>query len=125
LPYVAPEDANNKLVDSLDEVKARNGDPPWREMELATERFRMVVLCWPPGFVYPKHYHPRADEFWLVREGKVRVAFDDEPATVAGPGSVLFAEKGTVHEMAAIGEEPLIMIAVVIPNEPDDDILVE
>jgi len=109
LPYVAPEDANNKLVDSLDEVKARNGNPPWRETELATERFRMIVLCWPPGFVYPK----------------VRVAFDNGAATVAGPGSVLFAEKGTVHEMAAIGEEPLVMIAVVIPNEPDDDVFME
>jgi quercetin dioxygenase-like cupin family protein len=125
MPYVAPEDANNRLIDSLEEVKARNGNPPWRERELATERFRMVVLCWPPGFVYPKHYHPRADEFWLIQEGRIRVSFDEGPAKEAGPGSVLFAKKGTVHEMANIGKDRLIMIAVVIPNEQDDDVFLE
>ena len=125
MPYVAPEDANNRLIDSLEEVKTRNGNPPWRERELATERFRMVVLCWPPGFVYPKHYHPRADEFWLIQEGGIRVSFDEGPAKEAGPGSVLFAKKGTVHEMANIGKDRLIMIAVVIPNEQDDDVFLE
>lgn len=125
MPYVAPEDANNRLIDSLDEVMARHGNPPWRERELATERFRMVVLCWPPGFVYPKHYHPRADEFWLIQEGRIRVSFDEGPAKEAGPGSVLFAKKGTVHEMANIGKDRLIMIAVVIPNEQDDDVFLE
>jgi len=125
MPYVAAEDANNRLIDSLEEVMARNGNPPWRERELATERFRMVVLCWPPGFVYPKHYHPRADEFWLIQEGRIRVSFDEGPAKEAGPGSVLFAKKGTVHEMANIGKDRLIMIAVVIPNEQDDDVFLE
>ncbi|MDH5439622.1 MAG: cupin domain-containing protein [Candidatus Bathyarchaeota archaeon] len=125
MPYVAPEDANNRPVDSLEEVKTRNGNPPWRERELATERFRMVVLCWPPGFVYPKHYHPRADEFWLIQEGRIRVSFDEGPAKEAGPGSFLFAKKGTVHEMANIGKDRLIMIAVVIPNEQDDDVFLE
>ncbi len=84
MPYLAPEEANNRLVDFVSEIKGRNRTPPWREPVLATERFRMVILCWPPDYVYPKHYHPRADEFWLALEGQVRVVFDDKPATTVG-----------------------------------------
>jgi len=122
MPYVAPEDANNKLIDSLAEIKARNGPPPWRERVLATERFRMLIHCWPPGFGHPKHYHPRADEIWYVLEGQVKVIFDDGPAGVAGPGSVLFTKKGTAHDIVAIGKDPLVMIVFVTPNEPDDEV---
>lgn len=120
MPYVAPEDANNRLIDSLVDIKARNGLPPWRERILATERFRMVLLCWPPGHHYPKHHHPRADESWLICEGSVQVIFDDGREMIAGPGNILFAKKGVAHDMTAVGKEPLLMIAVVTPNEPDD-----
>lgn len=122
MPYLAPEDANNKLIDSLGEIKARNESPPWRERALATERFRMLIHCWPPGFGHPKHYHPRADEIWYIYEGQLKVVFDDGPAVVAGPGSVLFAGKGTAHDMVSIGKDPLVMIVFVTPNEPDDEV---
>jgi len=122
MPYVAPKDANNKLIDSLADIKARNGTPPWRESVLATERFRMVLICWPPGHHHPKHYHPRADESWFICEGQVQVVFDNGSPMVAGPGSILFAEKGIAHDMIAVGNEPLLMIAVVTPNELDDEV---
>jgi len=122
MPYVSPADANNSLVDTVEEIKSRNGSPPWREQALATERFRMLVHCWPQGFGHPEHYHPRADEIWYVYEGELKVVFDNREAIVAGPGSVLFAKKGTVHDMASIGKSPLVMLVFVAPNEPDDEI---
>jgi len=122
MPYVDPREANNRLIDSLEEIKARNGSPPWRERMVATERFRMVLLCWPPGHHHLKHYHPRVDESIFICEGHVRAIFDDDQEIVAGPGSFLFAERGVAHDMIVIGERPLIMIAVVAPNEPNDDI---
>ena len=122
MPYVAWEDANNKLIDTLEEIKARNRDQVWRERVLATERFRMLVLCWPPGFGHPKHYHPRADEIWYIHEGKLKVIFNDGKPMVAGPGSILFAEKGTMHDMVSVGEKPLLMFVFVAPNEPEDEV---
>ncbi|MFQ6094574.1 MAG: cupin domain-containing protein [Candidatus Bathyarchaeia archaeon] len=122
MPYVVPEEANNRLIDYVEEIKARNGSPPWRERALATERFRMLVHCWPPGFGHPKHYHPRADEIWYIYEGQLKVIFDDGPEIVAGPGSVLFAKKGTAHDMVAVGKDPLVMLVFVTPNEPDDEV---
>ena len=122
MPYIAPEDANNRLIDSLTEIKARNGPPLWRERVLATERFRMVLLYWPPGFHHPNHYHPRADESWHICEGQVKVIFDGEKEMIAGPGSILFAKKGVAHDMTVVGDEPLLFIAIVTPNEPDDEV---
>ena len=122
MPYLEPKEANNRLIDSLADIKTRNGPPPWREPVLATERFRMVLLCWPPGYHHPRHYHPRADESWLIYEGQVRVIFDDGTTVVADPGSVLFAKKGTVHDMTVTSKESLLLVAIVAPNEPDDEV---
>jgi mannose-6-phosphate isomerase-like protein (cupin superfamily) len=122
MPYVAPENANNKLIDNLEEIKTRNGEQAWRERVLATGRFRMLVLCWPPGHGHPKHYHPRADEIWYICEGKLKVIFDDGEPMVAGPGSLLFTGKGTTHDMLSVGKNPLVMLVFVAPNEPDDEV---
>jgi mannose-6-phosphate isomerase-like protein (cupin superfamily) len=122
LPYLPPEEANNKLVDAIKEIKARRGTPPWREKVLATPRVRMLVHCWPPNFGHAAHYHPRADEIWYVCEGKLSVSFDGGEPVVAGPGSVLFAQRGTSHDMKSVGEVPLVMLCLVAPNEVDDEV---
>jgi len=122
MPYVPPEEANNKLIDTLHEIRARKGSPPWREKVLATPRFRMLVHCWPAGFGHPGHYHPRADEIWYVIEGELTVSFDGGEKIVAEPGSILFAQKGTIHDMKSSGKVPLVMLVFVTPNEPDDEV---
>ncbi len=122
MPYLPPEEANNKLVDTIKDIKARRGAPPWREKVLATPRVRMLVHCWPPDFGHSAHYHPRADEIWYVCEGQLKVSFDSSEPITAGPGSVLFAEKGTAHDMKSVGEVPLVMLCLVTPNEVDDEV---
>jgi len=122
MPYLPPREANNKLLDTVQEIKKRNGSPPWRERVLATERFRMLVHCWAPRFGHPKHYHPRADEVWYICEGQLEVTFNDDVTLVAGPGSVLFAKKETAHDMLSVGSEPLVMLVFVAPNERDDEV---
>ncbi len=122
MPYVAPEDANNKLIDTMDEIKSRKGSPPWRERVLATARFRILIHCWPQGFGHPKHYHPRADEIWYIYEGQLKVTFNEGPTLIASQGSILFAEKGIAHDMVSVGKEPLVMLVFVTPNEPDDEV---
>ena len=121
MPYVAPEEAKNKQIDSLLDIKAHNGSPPWRECVLATERCRMLIHCWPPGYSHSRHYHPRADEILYILEGQVRTVFNDGQPVVAGQGSILFAKKGTTHDIVANGDKPLLMIVFVAPNEPDDE----
>ncbi|MCW4019605.1 MAG: cupin domain-containing protein, partial [Candidatus Bathyarchaeota archaeon] len=59
---------------------------------------------------------------WYIYEGKVRITFDDRPPITAGPGSVLFAKKGVVHDTVSVGKDPLVMLVFVTPNEPDDEV---
>ena len=122
MPYVSPKEANNNLIETINEIKARKGSPPWREKVLATPRFRLLVHCWPPSFGHVGHYHPRADEIWYVLEVRLKVSFNTREPTIAGPGSILFAEKGTSHDMKSVGKKPLMMLVFVAPNEIDDEI---
>ncbi len=122
MPYLRPEDANNKLIETIEQMKARNPSMPWRERVLATGRFRMLVHCWPSGFGHPTHYHPRADEIWYIYEGRLKVTFNEGPTLVAESGSILFAKRGTTHDMISVGEDPLVMLVFVAPNEPDDEV---
>jgi len=83
----------------------------------------IAILCIAiPRHGHPKHYHPRADEIWFIHEGKLNVIFNDGEPIVANPGSLLFAKKGTAHDMVSIGEKPLVILVFVAPNEPDDEV---
>lgn len=110
------------MKDTINEIISRKGSPPWREKILATPRIRMLVHCWPVGFGHPEHYHPKADEVWYIYDGKLKVKIDSGDEIIAKRGSILFAKRGTSHDMISLGKKPLIMLVFVAPNQPDDEI---
>lgn len=122
MPYVSPKDANNKLQESVADIKDRNKSPPWRERIAASGHFRIVLLCWLPGQAHKLHHHPEADEIMIIWEGKARFIFDGKTEIIGEPGDVLVAPVGVAHEVTAIGDKPLLMLAIVTPNRPNDEV---
>jgi quercetin dioxygenase-like cupin family protein len=120
MPYVNPKDANNKLIDNIKSLTAKNDSPPWRECMIATPQLRLLLLCWPPKFIFQKHHHPRADETFIILEGQVKVTLNNNTPITARKNDVFYAEKGISHDMIVVGNKPLLMIAIVSPNEVDD-----
>ena len=72
----------------------------------------------------PAHYHAGCDEYLYVLSGRGTFWMGD-PATEAafGPGHLLFFERGTVHALASILAEPLVMLAIDTPRRAPTDVI--
>ena len=74
----------------------------------------------------PPHYHASCDEYLYVVSGRGTFWLGD-PGTCAefGPGELLFFQRGTVHALPQILEEPVVFLSIDAPRrEPRDVIFV-
>ena len=122
MPYVNPAEANNWDADAIAAIKARNGSGRWRERIVASPQQRVVLLHWPPGTDQPAHYHPGAEEIFVIHSGRAEFLFDDDQVVQAAPGAVLYASPRRRHALRVIGDEPLLMMCFLAPNLPDDEV---
>jgi mannose-6-phosphate isomerase-like protein (cupin superfamily) len=75
----------------------------------------------------PPHYHATCDEYLYVVSGRGTFWMKDA-ATKAefAPGELLFFERGTVHAMPDLFEQPVVFLSVDTPRrEPTDIIFVD
>ncbi len=72
----------------------------------------------------PAHYHATCDEFLYVFSGRGTFWMED-PATQAefGPGQLLFFEKGVVHALPDLFEEPVVFLSIDTPRRDPRDIV--
>jgi mannose-6-phosphate isomerase-like protein (cupin superfamily) len=72
----------------------------------------------------PAHYHATCDEYLYCLSGRGTFWMKD-PSTKAeyGPGQLLFFERGTVHAMPEIFEEPLVFLSIDTPRRQPTDII--
>jgi quercetin dioxygenase-like cupin family protein len=124
MPFVHPSDALNVPAIDTAALAAEVGPGTWRRALVADDATRWVLLAWEPGFATVPHRHPRASEVFLVLEGRLGLRLGNAPQIEAGPGTVLLAQRDEIHALRTIGEERLLLIASVAPNEdrPDETI---
>ncbi len=72
----------------------------------------------------PAHYHATCDEYLFVFSGRGTFWMGD-PSTKAEfkPGQLLFFQKGTVHALPYMLEEPLVFLSVDTPRRDPKDII--
>ena len=72
----------------------------------------------------PPHFHRGCDEYLYVLSGRGTFWMED-PSTEAEfePGQLLFFEKGTVHALPQILEEPVVFLSVDTPRREPKDIV--
>ena len=72
----------------------------------------------------PAHYHAGCDEFLYVFSGRGTFWMED-PATKAEfePGQLLFFEKGGVHALPDLFEEPVVFLSIDTPRRDPKDII--
>jgi mannose-6-phosphate isomerase-like protein (cupin superfamily) len=69
----------------------------------------------PPGFGPPRHVHHANDELFYVLEGTFAFALGDE-IVQAGPGSLVFVPRGTVHAPRVVGPGPGRVLLAFVPG---------
>ncbi len=72
----------------------------------------------------PPHYHAKCDEYLYVFSGRGTFWMED-PASKAefAPGQLLYFERGTVHALPDILEEPLVFLSIDAPRRDPKDII--
>lgn len=72
----------------------------------------------------PPHYHAQCDEYLYVFSGRGTFWMAD-PATKAefGPGQLLHFERGVVHALPDIIDEPLVFLSIDTPRRDPKDVI--
>ena len=72
----------------------------------------------------PPHYHATCDEYLYVFSGRGTFWMGDRSTQAEfGPGQLLFFQKGTVHALPDILEEPVVFLSVDTPRRDPKDII--
>jgi quercetin dioxygenase-like cupin family protein len=124
MPFVADAEALARPhADLAAEAEAR-GPGPWRIALAGDPRIRAVLIGWPAGFRTVPHRHPRGTELFVVRSGVLGFRLAEAPELEVGPGGFFVARPHEVHGLHAVGPDPLVIMAIVSPNEdlPDETI---
>ncbi|HKY65187.1 MAG TPA: cupin domain-containing protein [Acidimicrobiales bacterium] len=69
----------------------------------------------PPGFGPPRHVHHANDELFYVLEGTFAFLLGDQ-VVQAGPGSLVFVPRGTVHAPLVVGPGPGRVLLAFVPG---------
>jgi mannose-6-phosphate isomerase-like protein (cupin superfamily) len=72
----------------------------------------------------PPHYHAGCDEYLFVLSGRGTFWMEDASTEAAfGPGELLFFQRGTVHAIPTLLEEPVVFLSVDTPRREPQDII--
>lgn len=72
----------------------------------------------------PAHYHEGCDEYLYVLSGRGTFWIGDPADEAAfGPGQLLFFERGIVHALPTLTEEPVVFLSVDTPRREPTDIV--
>ena len=72
----------------------------------------------------PPHYHSQSDEYLYVFSGRGTFWMGDASTKAEfGPGQLLHFERGVVHAIPEILEEPLVFLSIDSPRRDPKDII--
>jgi len=107
----------NQSTTRLDDVKQALGDSPsWAARVVYNELFGGVLIRQQPGEGNRLHYHPDADECWVILEGEWEWFIDGEGAKKVSQHDIVVVRKGTKHKITCIGDKPGIRFAITRPD---------
>ena len=78
-------------------------------------RFAGVIIKQNPGEGNRMHYHPDADECWVILEGQYKWSIDGEEQEVS-VGDIVVVKEKTWHQITVIGDKPAARLAITKPD---------
>lgn len=125
MPYVRDGEALDQPFSDLGSIAEMQGSGSWRIPLVGTEAIRVVLLQWPPGYATVPHLHPAAAEIFMVISGRAAFTIGELPERDVEPGELVLARRGVMHAIRVAGDEPLLLLAAVAPNEDRPDEVIE
>ena len=106
----------NAATTRLETLKDIFGDSSWAVRVVYNERFGGVLIRQNPGEGNRLHYHPDADECWVIMEGTWEWFIDGEGTKQVSPNDIVVVKKGTKHRITCVGDSPGVRFAITAPD---------
>ncbi len=85
----------------------------------------VAQICLPPGKASRRHYHPVAEESYVILQGVASIEVDGASATLR-PGDAVAIPPAAVHQIRNAGEADLLFVAVCAPAwTPDNSVYLD
>ena len=108
-------DLENMPTTSIDDLIKKMGSGSWAARLVYNDRFGGVVIQQQPGEGNRLHYHPDADECWVILEGEYKWSIDGEEQEVS-VGDIVVVKEKTWHQITVIGDKPAARLAITKPD---------
>ena len=105
----------NKSV-SLENLRERHGMGSWAVRIAYNDRFGGVIIQQQPGEGNRKHYHPDADENWVIMDGEWEWWIDGIGTTRVSKGEIIVVPSGVWHHIKCVGSSPGVRYAITAPD---------
>ena len=101
---------------SLKELRKKHGLGSWAVRIAYNNRFGGVVIQQQPGEGNRKHYHPDADENWVIMEGEWEWWIEGVGTTKVKKGDIVVVPKKTWHLIKCTGNQAGVRYAITAPD---------
>tara|TARA_B100000579_G_C22065882_1_gene503605 strand:+ start:93 stop:509 length:417 start_codon:yes stop_codon:yes gene_type:complete len=106
----------NNPTTSLKNVSEKFNTTSWAARVVYNERFGGVLIKQNPGEGNRLHYHPDADECWVILEGEWEWYIDGVGTKTVKKNDIVLVKKNVKHKITCIGEKPGIRFAITKPD---------
>ena len=106
----------NNTTTSVDSLKESLGAGSWAARVIYNERFGGVLIQQQPGEGNRLHFHPDADECWVILQGEWEWFIDGQGVKRVSKNDIVVVSRGTKHKITCVGSEPGIRLAITAPD---------
>ena len=98
------------------ELSKKFDDESWAIRLVYNDRFGGVLIKQQPGEGNRLHFHPDADECWVIIEGEWEWYIEGKGSNYVKMGDLVVVPQGTRHKITCIGTKPGIRFAITAPD---------
>ena len=109
-------DLENLPTTSVGKLREKLGAGSWAARIIYNERFGGVLIQQQPGEGNRLHYHPDADECWVILAGEWEWFIEGEGTKKVLTNDIIVVKKGIKHQITCVGDAPGIRLAITAPD---------
>ena len=106
----------NTCTVNLEELREELGMGSWAVRIAYNETFGGVVIQQQPGQGNRKHFHPDADENWVILDGEWEWWIDNIGTRKVKTHDIIVVPKGVLHQIKCVGSKPGVRYAITKPD---------
>ena len=101
---------------NLEQLREDLGMGSWAVRVAYNELFGGVVIQQHPGEGNRRHYHPDADENWVIMDGEWEWWIEDQGTRRVRRGDIVVVPQGVRHQITCVGTGPAVRYAITRPD---------